>query len=491
DPQSQEFHEAVGDWLYDSTLHDNYLDSELATKGIRSNFFPMTDPKLIADTFLQHHIRKETALFREMLRTKFSHPIEVLERRGRLYSNIADSSTDHISKLHESSRNNPYTAMIKSLLNISRLEDVPGYWLTAQQKLDQAVSRAWNVAYDAVWRNRKLTNKNVIAATQRALGTLPKYHLEFSQFTNMGQALDFIAEKSGNPFETALAKRMRDTLKDVPFHVAESGVSIQGGLPERIASSLGTWLPDAGFNGRIVVKGASFGNRSAGIDNRTVLHEALHAFVQSKLIVGRSGQAEAASTFAKRYDALWKKFNNMAATYADIVPSEWSAVKRIERNPAEFVYLALTNPRLRKALEQMPGTTKGTTLGSEFVETTVEALGMKKSDSNLLVDLLNNVELGGNTVVTDKAVDYFNALSPSYTVVDNVLAASDAAFNDIGFRSAYWGAAEQIFANTKIDQGVLTTFIRTADRFLVNTILRWDPFNSIVNKISLDRKSVV
>ncbi|TFZ81664.1 hypothetical protein [Candidatus Macondimonas diazotrophica] len=487
DPQSQEFHKAVGDWMYDATLHDNYLDAELTSKGVRSNFFPMTDPQLIADTFLQHHIRKETALFREVLKVKFAKPIEVLERRGRLYANIAESSTDHVSKLQESSRNNPYMAMVKSLLNITRLEDIPGFWLSAQRALDENISKAWNAGVNAVWRNRKLTESKVIEATRNALGQLPVFHKEFSAFTNMGQALSFIATKSGNKFERVLATKMQETLKDVPFHVAESGVSIPGGFDPESARSFGTWFPEGGIHGRVVVKGASFGSKTAGITNRTVLHEALHAFLEAKRFVGESRLASdpAAISFSTRWEELRARFLAATEDYAHLVPAEWGPRYLIKEKSAELLTYGLTNPRLRKALEQMPGTTKGSTLGSEFVELATEALGLKKSDSNMLIDLLNTTEIGSNVRLTDKAADWYNSLESNYTLVDNIIAESDAAFGSIGFRSAYWGAAEQIFANTRIDRGVLSTFIRTANTFLTNTVLRWDPINTAINKISL------
>jgi len=158
---SKDFHDAVGDWNYDKSLHENYLDTDLTSRGVRSNFFPMTDPQLIADTFMQHHIRQETSLFKESIKTKFAPAIQEMERRGALYAGTHESATDHISKLEVSSRKNPYMAQVKSLLNQSRVEDIPQWWLTTQQSVDRAISSVWNRATD-VFRESKLTTQDKI-----------------------------------------------------------------------------------------------------------------------------------------------------------------------------------------------------------------------------------------------------------------------------------------------------------------------------------------
>lgn len=141
---TDEYFKARDTWMYDRTLHENYLDIELSNRGIRSNYFPMTDPKLIADTFLQHHVRQEEALFREVTATKFHRFIDQMENLGRLYAGNHASSTDHFTKLAVSTKNNPYMAQVKNLFGFSRLEDAPDWWLTAQTAIDRGVTSAYN-----------------------------------------------------------------------------------------------------------------------------------------------------------------------------------------------------------------------------------------------------------------------------------------------------------------------------------------------------------
>lgn len=159
--QSEDYHQALGDYLYDRTLHENYLDTDLASKGIRSNFFPHTDPQTIADTFLQHHIRSENAVIREAVATKFAPFIDEMEKLGRLYAENHASTTQHVSQLAVSTKKNPYMAQIKSLFNISRLEDAPNWWVSANKSLDGMVSKAWHQV-DDVWRNKRLVDDDAI-----------------------------------------------------------------------------------------------------------------------------------------------------------------------------------------------------------------------------------------------------------------------------------------------------------------------------------------
>jgi len=144
--QSDEFFQAKGDWMYDRSLHENYLDADLQSAGIRSNFFPDTDPQRIADDLLQHHIRQEHTVLREAMATKFQKFIGEMEKQGKLFATEHGSSTDHISKLSVSTTNNPYMAQVKSLFDISRLEDAPDWWLSVNQQLDKSVSQIWNKA---------------------------------------------------------------------------------------------------------------------------------------------------------------------------------------------------------------------------------------------------------------------------------------------------------------------------------------------------------
>lgn len=143
------FFQARGEWEYDKTLHENYLDTDLNSRGIRSSFFPQSDPKVIADTWVQDQIRKENTLLNEMVSTKYQKEVAELRKLGELFSDVAESSTAHISTLAMSRRKNPYNAQIKSMLDITKVDEHP--WLmNTQQMLDEKVTAVWNRAVPVV-----------------------------------------------------------------------------------------------------------------------------------------------------------------------------------------------------------------------------------------------------------------------------------------------------------------------------------------------------
>ena len=84
--QSEEFYNARGEWIYDKTLHDNYIDHDMLARGISSRFFPQTDPQKIANSWLQDHLTKDNALSTQMIVAKYEKEIKELaeseETRG-------------------------------------------------------------------------------------------------------------------------------------------------------------------------------------------------------------------------------------------------------------------------------------------------------------------------------------------------------------------------------------------------------------------------
>lgn len=139
------FFQARGEWEYDKTLHENYLDADLNSRGIRSSFFPQTDAKAVADTWVQDQIRRENTLLNEMVSTRYEKEITELKRMGELFSDVAESSTAHVSTLALSRKKNPYFAQVKSMLDITKVDEHP--WLmTTQQMLDEKFTAMANRA---------------------------------------------------------------------------------------------------------------------------------------------------------------------------------------------------------------------------------------------------------------------------------------------------------------------------------------------------------
>lgn len=145
--QAEDFYNAKGEWTYDKTLHDNYINTDLLSRGISSRFFPQTDPSKIVNGWLQDHVAKENTLIKQMVLAKYEKETNELKRLGDQFTNVAGSKTgkDSVTDVVTSSDKNPYLAQVKSMLNITKTDEVP-LLNTLNQSLDRYVSRAWSKA---------------------------------------------------------------------------------------------------------------------------------------------------------------------------------------------------------------------------------------------------------------------------------------------------------------------------------------------------------
>lgn len=145
--QSEDYYNARGEFIYDKTLHDNYINTDLLSRGISSRFFPQTDPNKIVNGWLQDHVAKENTLIKQMVLAKYEKETNELKRLGDQFTNVAGSKTgkDSVTDVVTSSDKNPYLAQVKAMLNITKTDEVP-LLNTLNQTLDRYVSRAWNKA---------------------------------------------------------------------------------------------------------------------------------------------------------------------------------------------------------------------------------------------------------------------------------------------------------------------------------------------------------
>lgn len=161
--ESEEFYRAKGEYEYDKTLHENYLDHDLTSRGISSRFFPQTDAQKIVNDLLREHTAGENALTKQMVLAKYEKEVLELRRLGEQFTNTSSSRTgkDTIVDSLTSGDKNPYTAQIKSMLNITKVEEVP-LLTTLNQTLDRYASRAWNKAEEVFGRQAgKVTQEKV------------------------------------------------------------------------------------------------------------------------------------------------------------------------------------------------------------------------------------------------------------------------------------------------------------------------------------------
>jgi hypothetical protein len=83
---TEEFFKARGEYEFSRTLHENYLNTDLANRGVFSNFFPKSDPSKIINDVLQQHLRESDVLVQETVRLRYESQFGWLEDLGKQYS---------------------------------------------------------------------------------------------------------------------------------------------------------------------------------------------------------------------------------------------------------------------------------------------------------------------------------------------------------------------------------------------------------------------
>ena len=138
----ENYYKARNEYEYDRTLNENYINSELASKGVYSDYFPQTDPQRIVDSVVQQVSRQERLKAQELIRLHYQPTFDMLEDMGKEYSKFTTSKFASRAEMLERTSDNPYFNYIKSALNISNLSEshlVYGF----NKMLDEAASKAW------------------------------------------------------------------------------------------------------------------------------------------------------------------------------------------------------------------------------------------------------------------------------------------------------------------------------------------------------------
>jgi len=154
---SDDWFKAHGEYEYSRSLNENYLDANLANRGIFSEFYTKTDPQKIVNDILQQHLREDRTMATELMRLKNEAAFSWLEDASKRFSDISGSTFTgtSLSRLEREGKN-PYLDYIKTGLNVSKISEYPLLY-NFNRTLDQAVSRGvakvrdlWAAAKDPV-----------------------------------------------------------------------------------------------------------------------------------------------------------------------------------------------------------------------------------------------------------------------------------------------------------------------------------------------------
>lgn len=173
--QLEEFFKAHGDFDYEQTLHENYIDADLKRTGVNNPFFIKTDPQKIAQSLLNDHLRSDDIFARELVNAKYEKEFGFLRQQGAQYTSTAASKYTGSFRDIENTVNNPYTNYVKTALNISQMSEWPRLQ-GLNTKLDAGVSQMWNSIQDAVGLMKNPADLDKINGSLNKMGVKTAYY---------------------------------------------------------------------------------------------------------------------------------------------------------------------------------------------------------------------------------------------------------------------------------------------------------------------------
>ena len=142
--EAERYYKAIGQFDYEKTLNENYIDIALKRKGVSAPFLIKTDPKLVSDELFQWHHNAEAGVFRAAISHAYEPQFEALRKLCDHYTLASTSKFggSSLEKYAEATVENPYTDYIKTALGINKAHEYP-FWIPVQRMLDTKVSQLW------------------------------------------------------------------------------------------------------------------------------------------------------------------------------------------------------------------------------------------------------------------------------------------------------------------------------------------------------------
>ncbi len=173
---TDEFYKARQDFEYSRTLNENYINSDLASKGVFSNFFPKSDPDKIVNDILQQHFRDSDVLVQETMRLRYEKVFNFFEDMGKRTSQFETSILGSRAEVLEKTIDNPYFNYIKTALDISKAPEnrlIYGF----NKLLDESFSKAVGTIKNT-WFNKVRTEEDLIQINAHLdeFGMKPAYY---------------------------------------------------------------------------------------------------------------------------------------------------------------------------------------------------------------------------------------------------------------------------------------------------------------------------
>jgi hypothetical protein len=220
---------------------------------------------------------------------------------------------------------------------------------------------------------------------------------EFHKFKTAKEAIQHVA-KAGNALQSLLAKRLASALKDVQFVVVEGeNLPPELGIPANEWNGAnGAFVRDGKGGTYIVVRGLDTNSSNRlyqGVNNITVLHEALHAALQQKIDAGLKGVDAGLTRAVRALEKTMQLARKRAQAQLDedklpLFLHDLLLDGKVFDDLHEFVSYAMTDPKFQKWLMETPGHIVKT-LYNQFVENVRQFFNMNANSVNALSDIIN------------------------------------------------------------------------------------------------------
>jgi len=139
--ESEEYYKSIGQYEFERTLSENYINTALARKGTSESLLPVTDPKQIVKDFLDWHQARDAALVRTLVEHKYAPEFAGFRAIADPSVQAAKSKFGYISPLAyaEKAVDNPAVNLMKMALDISKMDEYP-LWNAVNKFADNAFS---------------------------------------------------------------------------------------------------------------------------------------------------------------------------------------------------------------------------------------------------------------------------------------------------------------------------------------------------------------
>jgi hypothetical protein len=139
--EAEEYYKSVGQYEFERTLNENYINTALARKGKSQSFLPTTDPDKIVNDFLEWHLQRDSSLIRTTTEHKYAQDFATLRQYAAGALDASKSKFGYVSPMAfaENTAKNPASDLIKMALDISKVDEYP-LWTPLNKFLDGAFS---------------------------------------------------------------------------------------------------------------------------------------------------------------------------------------------------------------------------------------------------------------------------------------------------------------------------------------------------------------